>query len=152
MFFFAGSVKDVKTEKSKYVALRAEGNFWHDDKRTRYDRTTGQGVIVKRLMLDLNSIIPILFSHVGAIKNSVKDTGNSIGTKVFLARMDSSVWITHEKDTFHAGHGQHVLVKGANLIPGDYRRYLVLSSIINLPTVINFQDVKNDRNILRGYL
>ena len=147
MFFFAGNVTDTKTGISKFVPLSVEGKYWRDDKRTRYDRLTGIGVLVKRLKLDTNSVFPIFFTHVGLIKNNLRDSAKTTGNKVFLVRLGPDLWVTHVKDLFHAGHGQHVILKELKIFLGDHRRYLVLSSVSQLNQAINFRKVETYRSL-----
>ena len=145
MFNFAGNVTDEKTNKSRFVVLMAEEQFWRDAKRIRYHRINGQGILVKRLRLDIKSIFPILFSHVGCIKNNTKDSSKTTGRKVYLTKFNSCTWITHKKELFHCGHGLHLVLKNFEILPGDYRRYLVLSSVEKLYNPVTFRFIEEIR-------
>lgn len=145
MFNFAGNVTDSQTGKSKFVLLCSDKGFWRDDKRIRYDRKTGKGILVKRLSLDLKSIMPILFTHIGNIKHNMHDSSKAGGKRVFLTRFDENVWITHQKEFFHVGHGFHMTFKNFEILPGDYRRYLVLCSVEMLPNPIDFRRAEGFR-------
>jgi hypothetical protein len=147
MFHFAGSVIDEKTNKSRYVILSSEKNFWRDDRRIRYDKKTGSGLLVKRLHLDVKTIFPIIFTHAGHVKNN-KESARSTGKKVFLTRFTDDLWITHHKEYFHAGHGLNIVLKNFEMLPGDHRRYLVLFTLEKLMTPISFRKVEEYRHVL----
>lgn len=142
MFYFAGSVTDEKTKKSKYVLLGADRGFWRDDKRIRYDRKTGYGILVKRLHLDLKSVFPIMFTHLGSTKHNAHDSKKTTGRRVFLTKFDKGVWITHQKEFYHSGHGLNLVYKNFEIMPGDYRKYLVLCSVEKLLCPVNFRKVE----------
>jgi hypothetical protein len=147
MFNFAGNVTDTKTGKSKFVLLSPGKDFWRDDKRIRYDRVTGNGVLARRLHLDTKSIFPIFFTHTGHIKHNAYDHAKGSGKKVFLVGYARGVWMTHQKELFHAGHGFHLMMKNDEILPGDYRRYLVLCSVEMLSYPIDFRKVEVFRNV-----
>lgn len=148
MFNFAGNVTDEKTGKSKFVMLAAEKGFWRDDKKVRYDRVTGRGLLIKRLHLHIPSIFPIFFTHVGCIKHNLKDSAKTSGKKVFLVKFENNVWMTHQHEFFHAGHGFHTVMKQAKAQPGDYRRYLVLCSVELLINPVTFKKVEEIKYLL----
>lgn len=142
MFYFAGSVKDEKTKKQKYVLLGADRGFWRDAGRIRYDRITGRGVLVKRLVLDLCSVFPILFTHSGCTKHNAHDAKKITGRRVYLTKFDKGVWITHQKEFYHSGHGLNLIYKNFEIQPGDYRKYLVLCSVEKLIRPIDFKSLE----------
>lgn len=150
MFYFAGNVTDTKTNKSKYVALCSEREFWRDHNRIRYHKRTGDGLLVKRLNLDVTTIFPIIFTHTGFIKNNKRDTGKMQGDKVFLTLFDTCAWITHKKEFYHAGHGLNldIKLKGFKIVPGDHRKYLVLSSVEELKPHISYKNIESYRYVL----
>lgn len=148
MFNFAGNVTDEKTGKSKFVMLTPDKNFWRDDKKVRYDRFSGKGLLIKRLHLHIPSIFPIFFTHVGSIKHNLKDSAKTSGKKVFLVKFENDVWITHQHEFFHAGHGFHLTMKQSKAQPGDYRRYLVLCSVELLMQPVTFKKVEEIKYLL----
>lgn len=146
MFNFAGNVTDTQTGKSKYVLLSFDKDFWRDDKRIRYDRKTGNGLLARRLHLDPKSIFPIFFTHTGCIKHNPHDHVKASGKRVFLVKFQKDTWITNRHEFFHAGHGFHLHYKDFEFIPGDYRRYLVLCSVELLMNPIDFRKVEEFRH------
>ena len=152
MLYFTGSVIDEKTKTQKFVILGSDKGFWRDDKRIRYDRKTGRGILVKRLMLDLKSVFPILYTHVGSTKHNAHDTKRTTGKTVYLTKFDKGVWITHQNEFYHSGHGLNLIYKNFEIMPGDYRKYLVLCSVEKLLCPIDFRKVEEYRYVLQRTL
>jgi hypothetical protein len=145
MFYFAGNVVDQQTGKSKFLLIGRDKNFWRDSNRIRYAPHNGEGLLVKRLKLDLKTIFPVLFTHKGVVKNNgitASSASREYSKKVFLVKFDEEAWITHRHDFYHAGHGLHLIKKENKIIPGDYRKYLVLCSVELLVQPIRFDFVE----------